>query len=147
MPTEFIALIESTGDPALLVGLLPAALQAKSQAGEELHTLRLAERLIELADGDATMGNVIIGSPLTMCLMYSGVTKAFQGLPGVVDDFDAALAAGRPTDTTCFATAVLFKTVPGPPSAHSCPTMRHCARPTTRSHWPSPATTSGWHAH
>ena len=106
---EFIALIESTGDPTLLVGLLPAALQAKSQAGEELRTLPLAERLIELADGDATMGNLIIGSPLTMCLMYSAVTKAFQGLPGVVDDFYAALAAGRPTDTTCFATAVLFK--------------------------------------
>ena len=56
------------------------------------------------------MGNLIIGSPLTMCLMYSGVSKAFLGLPGAVDDFDKALAAGRPSDTTCFATALLFKT-------------------------------------
>jgi adenylate cyclase len=56
------------------------------------------------------MGNLIIGSPLTLGLMFSGHSKVFQGLPGFADDFDAALAAGRPTDTTCFATAVLFKT-------------------------------------
>jgi adenylate cyclase len=107
---EFIALIESTGDPALVVGLLPAAVQAKSQAGEVSLTQRLTARLIDLANGDATMGNLIIGSPLTLGLMFSGHSKVFQGLPGFADDFDAALAAGRPTDTTCFATAVLFKT-------------------------------------
>ena len=56
------------------------------------------------------MGNFIIGSPLTIGLMFSGVSKAFLGLPGSADDFDAALATGRPADTTCFATAVMFKT-------------------------------------
>ena len=69
----------------------------------------MASRLIELADGDATMGNLIIGSPLTLGLMYSGTAKMFQGLPGFADDYGAALATGRPVDTTCFATAVLFK--------------------------------------
>jgi adenylate cyclase len=107
---EFVALMESTGDPALVVGLLPAAIQATSHAGEASHTHRLTARLIDLADGDATMGNLIIGSPLTLGLMFSGVSKVFQGLPGSAADFDAALAAGRLVDTTCFATAVLFKT-------------------------------------
>jgi adenylate cyclase len=107
---EFVALMESTGDPALVVGLLPAAIQATSHAGEASHTQRLTARLIDLADGDAAMGNLIIGSPLTLGLMFRGVSKVFQGLPGSAADFDAALAAGRPIDTTCFATAVLFKT-------------------------------------
>ena len=107
---ECVALIESIGDPALMVGLLPAGRQAKIQAGEAAETHRLASRLIDLADGDATMGNLIVGSPLTLGLMFSGVSKMFLGLPGFADDFDAAFATGRPVDTTCFAIAVLFKT-------------------------------------
>jgi adenylate cyclase len=120
---EFVALMESTGDPAVVVGLLPAAIQATSHAGEASHTHRLTARLIDLADGDATMGNLIIGSPLTLGLMFSGVSKVFQGLPGSAADFDAAFAVGRPVDTTCFATTVLSRLV-APPSAHSCPTTR-----------------------
>jgi len=75
------------------------------------------------ARGDAATGNLIIGSPLTLGLMFSGVSKVFQGLPGSAADFDAAFAVGRPVDTTCFATTVLSRLV-APPSAHSCPTTR-----------------------
>jgi adenylate cyclase len=120
---EFVALMESSDDPALVVGLLPAAIQATSDAGDASHTHRLTARLIDLADGDAAMGNLIIGSPLTLGLMFSGVSKVFQGLPGSAADFDAAFAVGRPVDTTCFATTVLSRLV-APPSAHSCPTTR-----------------------
>ena len=100
---EVVALIESIGDPALMVGLLPGLIQAKCQAGEVSEAQRLACRLIDLADGDATMGNLVIGSPLTLGSTFRAASKMFQGLPGFADDYDAALATGRPVDTTCFA--------------------------------------------
>ena len=55
------------------------------------------------------MGNLIIGSPLTLGPMFSGVSRCFRDYLVPQPSFDAALAAGRPVDTTCFAT-VLFKT-------------------------------------
>ena len=42
---EFVTLVESIGDPALIVGLLPGAVQAKAQAGDALDTRRLAGRI------------------------------------------------------------------------------------------------------
>ena len=52
------------GDPTLMVGLSFAAITAKYFAGEMTETLRLAQRAIDLADGDPTKGNLIVGSPL-----------------------------------------------------------------------------------
>ena len=107
---EFVALIESIGDPALTVGLLPGALLAKFQPGETVASVLLAERLIDLANGDATMGNLLIGSPLTLGLVFRGLARMFQGDRGFEGDLQTALEIGRPVDTTCFATVVMFRT-------------------------------------
>ena len=109
LATECAALIESVGDPALTVALLPAAMQAKYHAGEAVNTLRLAQRVIDLADGDATVGNSAFGSPLAMALIYRGSAEISLGMPGFREHADEALATARPVDPTMYATAVFYR--------------------------------------
>ncbi len=109
LATECVSLIETIGDPTLTVGLMTGPLQAKYQAGEVLETVRLADRVIGLADGNATMGNLVVGSPLAMALMFRGCAKMTLGRSGFQEDLDAAVATARPVDATCFATIVMFK--------------------------------------
>jgi hypothetical protein len=108
LATECAALIESIGDPAMTVGLMPGPLQAKLQAGEVVETLRLAHLVIDLANGDATMGNLLAGSPLSFGLMYRGCAEMYLGRPGFKDHLDQAIAIARPVDPTCFAVVVLW---------------------------------------
>ena len=109
LATEHVVLIESVGDPALTVGLLGSSIQAKCQAGEMVETLRLAQRAIDLADGDATMGNIVVGSPLSFAQMYRGIAEMSLGVTGFSKSLDAAIETARPVDPTCFAAVVFFK--------------------------------------
>jgi adenylate cyclase len=90
---------------------LPAAGNAKLQGGEPAEGLRLAQRIIDLAEGDPTRGNVVIGSPLTMALTLRAANRLCLGIPGWRADFDDAVAMGRPIDDTSYAAAVMFKYV------------------------------------
>ena len=54
--TELVRLLESIGDPTLTLALMTTALSVKQETGEMSEVLRLAERGIELAGGDATKG-------------------------------------------------------------------------------------------
>ncbi len=109
LATECAALIESIGDPTLTVGLLPGPLQAKFQAGEAIEMLRLAQRVIDLADGDATMGNLVVGSPLATALMMCGAAEMFLGSSGFKEHYDEAIVMARGVDPASFATTVMFK--------------------------------------
>jgi adenylate cyclase len=109
LATECAALVESIGDPVLTVGLLPSSVQAKCQAGEVVETLRLAQHVIDLAEGDATMGNLVVGSPLSFAQMYRGYAEMSLGKPGFREHFQAAIATARPVDPTCFAAVVMFR--------------------------------------
>ena len=108
LATECVALIESIGDPNITVGLLPGVLHAKNHAGEVIETLRLAQRVIDLADGDATMGNLVVGSPLALGLVFRGWAGMSLGITGF-EQLDEAIATARPVDLTCFTTAVMYK--------------------------------------
>lgn len=68
---------------------------AKYQAGEVFETLRLADGVISLADGNATMGNSVVGSPLAMALMFRGCAKMALGRNGFREDLDAAISTAR----------------------------------------------------
>jgi adenylate cyclase len=109
LATECAALIESIGDPALVVGLLTAPALAKYQAGEVVETLRLAQRVIDLAHGDATMGNLIMASPLAMAQMYRACAEMSLGISGFREHFEEALATARPVDPTIFASVAMLK--------------------------------------
>ena len=113
--TEHIRLLESIGDPTLMVGLSLPALAIKAQTLEAIELLRTADRVITLADGDPTMGNMIIGSPLAIAHTLRGVARWCLGLPGWRDDVLLAIDMARAADATTLALTVFFHYCPAIP--------------------------------
>ncbi|MCV7382387.1 ATP-binding protein [Mycolicibacter longobardus] len=107
--SDCVRLLESIGDPMLMVALAIAPGNIKVQAGEALECLRLAERIIELADGDPTKGNLLIGSPLVIALMFRGSCRYCLGLPDWKEDLDEATKMAHDVDVRTFVSAVLAK--------------------------------------
>ena len=92
MASEFATLVESIDDPAMTVGLFYAAAQAKWEAGEATEGLRLAQRIIDVADGDPTMGSLVVGSPLAWGIAVKGAAGMSLGRRGWRDDLDESVA-------------------------------------------------------
>jgi adenylate cyclase len=109
MASECMALFESIGDPALTVGLAFPLILAKYEAGDMTEALRMAERAIELADGDPTMGNLVFGSPLALLLAIRGTLRYRIGQPGGRDDADRAIAMARAYDPPSLVFAIMYK--------------------------------------
>ena len=66
LASEAWALAESIGDPTLTVGLSFPLIYAKVESGEWRDVLVWSQRVIDLADGDPSKGNFILGSPLAV---------------------------------------------------------------------------------
>ena len=98
LASEFTGLLESIGDPTLMLGLSFAAITAKYFAGEMTETLRLAQRAIDLAEGDPTKGNLIVGSPLAFAIDGRAGARWALGLACWRDDFDQAIAVAGAVD-------------------------------------------------
>jgi adenylate cyclase len=98
MASEFATLVESIGDPAMTVGLFYAAAQAKWEAGEASESVQLAQRIIDIADGDPTMGDFVIGSPLAWAITLKGAAGMFLGRRGWRDDLETGIALTRSVD-------------------------------------------------
>ena len=90
LATELVRPLESIGDPALTVALSFAAMNAKYETGEVAEVLRLAKRVIDLAEGDTTKGNLIFASPVISAIAIRGVARLCLGIPGWRNDLDAA---------------------------------------------------------
>jgi len=110
LASETVALLESIGDPTLTVGLSFAAFVAKQETGEMAEVLRLGQRVIDLADGDPTMGDLIIGSPLAAAIGLRGAARLCLGVPGWKDDFHQAVAMARAADPTTTLAGVMWCT-------------------------------------
>jgi adenylate cyclase len=93
--SEFVKLLESIGDPTITVGLSYAAIFPKYEAGEMVEALQLTQRVIDLADGDPTMGNLIFGSPLALVTAVQGLLECFLGRSGWKDHMDQGVTLGR----------------------------------------------------
>ena len=109
LSSELAALIESIGDPALTCGLLLAVTYAKSEIGEMTEALRLAERVIELADGDRAMGHTSMGSPLAGATRMRGLYRLCLGIKGWRSDADRAIALAAPLHPTSHVAAIMYK--------------------------------------
>ena len=109
--SEHSDLLESIGDPTLTVALLFAAIYAKCEAGEMIESLRLADRLVDLADGDPTKGNLILGSPLSTAIAMRGHVKMCLGMREWLDDAATSIAMAAPLDSTSYVFALLWKYV------------------------------------
>jgi len=109
MASEFATLVESIGDPAMTVGLFYAAAQAKWEAGEASESMRLAQRIIDIADGDPTMGSLVIRSPLANAIAVKGAAGMSLGRPGWRDDLEEGVVLARSVGATTRPFVQLYK--------------------------------------
>jgi class 3 adenylate cyclase len=103
LASETMALIESLGDPILMVGLSFPALYAKFECGHWPDVLRWSQRVIDLADGDPFKGNFIFGSPLALALAARGTARYCLGRPGWREDLRHGLDMARSADPLTYA--------------------------------------------
>ena len=108
LASEAMALIESVGDPTLTVGLSIAADLAKIESAEWSDALRWSQQVIDLADGDPSKGNFIVGSPLAVAFTPRAIARYCLGLPGWRDDLRHGLAMARSADPLSYAAVVSY---------------------------------------
>ena len=106
LASEAMALIESLGDATLTVGLSLTPILAKMESGQWCDALRWSQRVIDLADGDPSKGDFIIGSPLAIALTNRAMARWCLGRPGWPDDMRHALAMGRSADPLSYTAVV-----------------------------------------
>jgi adenylate cyclase len=109
LASELTSVLESIGDPMLTLGLLIAALLAKYQAGEMAETLRLAQLMIDLADGDPRKGILPLFSPLGGAILLRGGARCCVGDPRWRADIDTAARMARAFDATPRAVVLQYK--------------------------------------
>ncbi len=108
LASEAMALVESLGDPTLTVGLSLAPIYARAECAEWSDALRWSQMVIDLADGDPSKGNLIIGCPLAVALTMRANARYCLGRPGWRDDLRHGLAMARSTDPMSYATVVAY---------------------------------------
>jgi class 3 adenylate cyclase len=116
LASEAMALIESVGDATLTVGLSFMATYPKMHSGQWCDALGWSHRVIDLADGDPSKGNFILGSPLALAFGSRALARWCLGRPGWRDDLQQALAMARsadPMSLTMVVTWVYFLGIPG----------------------------------
>jgi class 3 adenylate cyclase len=113
LASEAWALIESLGDPTLTVGLSLPVTVAKGLSAEWSDVLLWSQRVIDLADGDPSKGNLIFGSPLGGAFAARGSARYCLGRPGWRDDLRHGLALARSADPLSYAAVVGIVYNPG----------------------------------
>jgi class 3 adenylate cyclase len=116
LASEHMALIESVSDPTLTVGLSFAAIYAKCERGEWCDVLRWSQRVIDLADGDPSKGNFILGSPLAVAFTSRALARYCLGRPGWRGDQRHGLAMAPSADPLSYAAVVTYAYYPGIPN-------------------------------
>jgi class 3 adenylate cyclase len=115
LASEHTRLIEAIDDPELTVALSCAPCTAKYGAAEPEEALRLAQRVIDLADGDPTKGSLFFGSPLALAITLRGCIRCGVGIAGWRDDFHNAIAMARGRDVATRALVLFYICVIGIP--------------------------------
>ncbi len=115
LASEHMALIESIGDATLLVALSFAAIHTKGLSAEFCDVLRWSQRVIDLADGDPSRGNLVFGSPLALAFAQRAEARWCLGRPGWRDDMRQGLAMAGGADPLSYATVVTYVYLSGIP--------------------------------
>jgi adenylate cyclase len=110
---EYLSLLDAIDEPALTVGLLYPVIHLKYESGAMSEVARLAQRVVDLADGDPTAGNFLTGSPLAFALAMRASARASLGQEGWQEDFHVAAELARQVDPTTYISIVMFKYVFG----------------------------------
>jgi class 3 adenylate cyclase len=115
LASEAWVLAESIGDPSITVGLSFPLIYAKIQKAEWTDVLRCSQRVIDLADGNPSKGNFIVGSPLALAFASRDMAGWCLGRRGWRDDQQHALAMARSADPMSYAMVVTYVYFPGIP--------------------------------
>jgi class 3 adenylate cyclase len=116
LASEAISLIESIGDATLTVGLSFTPIRAKLACGEWSEMLRLAQRVIDLSDGDPAKGNFLFGSPLALAYAQRAIARYALGRPEWHDDLGRGLAMVRSVGSLPYVTVLSYVYVAGIPA-------------------------------
>ena len=113
LASEAWTLIESIGDPNLTVGLSVPPIYAKLVSAEWSDVLRWSQSVIDLADGDPSKGNFIVGSPLAFAFTSRANVRYCLGRRGWRDDLRHGLAMARSVDPLSYAAIVSSRLLRG----------------------------------
>ena len=106
LASEAWALAEAVGDPTLTVGLSFPVIYGEIESAEWCDVLRWSQTVIDLADGDPSKGNFLVGSPLALAFASRGMARYFLGCPGWPEDLRHGLAMARRADPASYAGVV-----------------------------------------
>ena len=129
LASEAMSLIESLGDPALTVGLSLPLVYVKTESAEWCDMLRWSQKVIDLADGNLSKGNLLIGSPLALALASRALARYVLGRHGWRDDLRHGLVMARDADALSYAAVVTYVYFPAIPYRVCGPMIMQCARP------------------
>ncbi len=115
LASEAMALIESLDDPTLTVGLSVPLVYAKGESTEWSDVLRWSQRVIDLADGDPSKGDFLVGSPLAVAFATRAMARYWLGRHGWRDDLRHGLAMARSADPMSYASVVAYVYLAGIP--------------------------------
>ena len=106
LASEAWALAEAVGDPTLTVGLSFPVIYGEIESAEWCDVLQWSQTVIDLADGDPSKGNFLVGSPLALAFASRGMARYFLGRPGWSEDLRHGLAMARRADPASYAGVV-----------------------------------------
>ena len=104
--SEQLALLDSIGDPALTVAVAFVSFVVKYNVDEADDLLRVSTSVIDAAGGDPAKGDLIMGSPLALALVWRGIGGWWLGRTGWRQDLDDAIAIAKCADPLTHATVV-----------------------------------------
>jgi hypothetical protein len=110
---ETMTLIESVGDATLTVGLSYTLIYAEAEGAEWREVLGWSQRVIDLADGDPSKGDFLIGCPLALAFTTRAMARYGLGRAGWPDDVRDGLAMARSADPMSHARVMTFTYSPG----------------------------------
>ncbi|BBY39164.1 cyclase [Mycobacterium mantenii] len=113
--SEAWALAESIGDATLTVGLSFPVIFGKIESAEWCDVLRWSQTVIDLADGDPSKGNFLVGCPLALAFASRGMARYFLGRSGWLGDLRHGVAMARRADPASYAGVVGYAYLLGIP--------------------------------
>jgi class 3 adenylate cyclase len=108
LASEAWALAEAVGESTLLVGLSFPLIYGKIENAEWGDVLLWSQSVVDLADGDPSMGDFLVGSPLALALASRGMARYSLGLPGWREDLRHGLPMARRADPASYAGVVSY---------------------------------------
>ena len=108
LASEAWALAEAVGDATLTVGLSFPLIYGKIESAEWCDVLRWSQTVIDLADGDPSKGNFLVGSPLALAFASRGMARYFLGRPGWPEDLRHGLPMARRADPASYAGVISY---------------------------------------